>query len=150
MTLEAHLEEEIVGDAVIAGVFLDATGDPRPPEEWYFAASSLGLGDNLPVPDRPYIVWNELADNEHAEVRETSDSRTRFLQWYVYDHPGDYTRIDQILLLLKRRIKAIGDFTTPDGFVCMQSEWNGTSGQIPSDGYDSCTKFGSSQHTVNR
>ena len=150
MTLEGHLATAITEDSEIAGLFLDDAGDPRDPETWFFAASSLGLGEHPARPDCPYVVWNELADLEHPEARETSDSRTRTFSWYVYDKPGDFTLIDLILYKIKRRIKLLDHFTTAGGVVCMKSEWLGTSGQIPSDGYASSTKFGTSSHTVSR
>lgn len=150
MTLEGHLEVAITGDSEIAELFVDDEGNPRDPETWFFSSESLGKGDNPAQPERPYIVWNELSDQEHPEVRETSDARTRFFSWYVYDRMGDYTLIERILYRIKKRIKALDHFTTADGVVCSESRWLGTSGRIPSDGYDSSTKFGTSSHTVSR
>lgn len=150
MTVEDHLATAITEDVDIAAEFKDDADDPRPVEDWFYSSESIGVGENPAIPRRPYIVWNELSDTEHEEVRDTSDCRTRTFSWYVYDTVGDYTRIDRILRLIKRRVKVLGHFTTADGVVCMESRWLGTSGRIPSDGYDSSTKFGSSSHTVSR
>jgi hypothetical protein len=150
MTLEAHVLAEIEADEEIADEFRDDEGELRPFEDWMYQASSLGEGENPAIPNRPYIVWNELEDTEHRAVSETSDARTRNLLWFVYDVPGDYTRIDRILYKFKRRIKQLDHFTTADGVVCSDARWLGTSGQIPSDGYASCTKWGSSEFTVSR
>lgn len=136
MTLEAYFDTVITGDTDIAAFFA-----PRDPADWFYSASSLGLGENQPVPPRPYIVWNELSDFVHQAVKETSDARSRNFQFFVYDFKGDYTRIEAILKVLRRRIKAMAPFTTTDGVHCADAVWTLTSGQIPNDGYDSCTKF---------
>ena len=150
MSLVDHITESIFTDPQIVALAVDDAGDPRPVESWFFSSETLGEGENPVRPDHFYIVWNELSDTEHPEVQESSDARTRFFSWYVYDRVGYCDRIDNILHLIKRRVKLLGHFTTADGVVCAESRWLGTSGRIPSDGYDSSTKFGTRSHTVSR
>lgn len=150
--MEDHLATAIQTDEPIAAFFkVDdiADGDPRPPEEWFFASSSLGLGENVPVPTRPYIVWKELPDVVHQAVRETSHARDRNFQLFVYDHKGDFTRINAIMKELRRLVKGIAPFTTEDGTRCSESLWGGVSDSITDDGYDSCVRFGMATFTVS-
>lgn len=144
MTVEQKLETTIAASPVAEHF------DSRPIEEWYFASSSLGLGENAPIPDRPYIVVNELTDRVHQEVRETSHSRTRNFQIFVYDHKGDFTRINKILEDLRDVVKGLAPFSAPDGTWCSASLWGGISGQATDDAYDSVVRFGNVQLTVNR
>lgn len=150
MTLEAYVEEQISEAAAVMAHFKNPDESQRPIEEIWYASSSLGLGENPPVPPRPYMVWNELTDLVHQEVRETSDARNRNFQWFVYDHKGDFTRINEILADLRSLVKGMGDFTTEDGIRCSESHWSGISGQATDDGYDSAVKFATVRFTVNR
>lgn len=146
MTVEEHLETAITTAEAIVPHF---TAE-RPVAEWYFASSSLGLGPNLPIPDRPYIVVNELTDRVHQEVKETSHARDRNFQIFVYDHKGDFTRINKILEDLRDVVKGLAPFEAPDGTWCSASEWGGISGQATDDAYDSVVRFGNLKLTVNR
>lgn len=150
MTIEAYIEENIFQHESIMAFFKNDDDSQRPIEEWLFASSALGIGDNLPVPPRPYIVTNELTDLVHVAVKETSDSRNRNFQWFVYDHKGDFTRINEILHALRPLVKEIAPFRASDGTWCSDSHWSGISGQSTDDGYDSCVKFATVRFTVNQ
>jgi hypothetical protein len=130
--------------------FLNDDATQRPIEDWWYASSSLGLGPNIPVPRRPYIVHNELTDTVHQEVRETSNARDRPFQFYVYDHKGDFTRINNILNDLRDVVKGMAPFLAPDGTWCFDALWVGISGQVTDDGYDSGTKFATVRFTVSK
>lgn len=150
--MEEHLAQAIQTDEVIANFFHigdDPNAALRPPDEWFFGASSLGLGPNVPVPARPYIVWNEFTDVVHQAVRETSNARDRIFQIYVYDYKGDFTRINAIVKELRRLVKGMAPFTTEAGVRCSESLWGGMSGNITDDGYDSCARFGRATFTVS-
>ena len=142
--MEDHLAQAIQNDPDIQAFFGERLAD-----EWFFASSSLGLGENEPVPPRPYIVWNELTDVVHQAVRETSNARNRNFQIFVYDYKGDFTRINQILKELRRLVKGMAPFTTDDGVRCSESLWGSMSGNITDDGYDSCVRFGTAVFTVS-
>jgi hypothetical protein len=144
-TLEGYFDTAITSDPDMLEFF-----PARDVEDWFYSASAMGLGENKPVPKRPYIVWNELPDQVHRTVEETSDARNRNFSFYVYDEQGDYTRIEAILNALRNVVKSMAPFTTTDGVRCSASTWQGVSGQIPNDGYDSCTKFASVSFTVSR
>lgn len=145
--MESYLSEQLT-DAV-EDDFTD-----RDVSEWWFEASSLGLGDADAVPKRPYIVWNEGEDFEFAEVKETSNARRRRFRIYVYDEPGDFTRINRIMRNMKARVKTMAPFVIaahddePE-IRCSESVWGGMSGQIPQDGAGSCCKFGTALFTVS-
>lgn len=147
--MDAYLEAQILGDTDIANFFRTPAGALRAGEDWYYSSTSLGIGPNKAVPRRPYIVVNELADFVHHEVKETSNSRTRNFQIFVYDEVGDFTRINSIMKALRTRIKAMNGFVTGDGVRCSGSQWNGISARIQNDGYDSIARFASVQFTVS-
>lgn len=149
--MEDFLAAQITTHAPVVAFFdKDRAGRSRTPDKWFFGLTSLGLGDNVAVPDRPYLVWREGADIEHREVSETSNARTRTFNFYVYDYKGDFTRINRILETLKAFCKTLVDFTTEDGVHCSGVEWAGVSPDLPDDGYDSCTKYGTVRFTVSR
>lgn len=147
--MEDYLAQQISECEPITSQFVDDQGDPRPFESWFFESSSLGIGPNLPVPQRPYIVWNEGDDFVHQVVRNTSNARDRTFRIYVYDYKGDFSRINSILEALRDLVKQMAPFTTEDGVRCSDSLWVGISGRFLDDGYDSSTRFGTARFTVS-
>lgn len=145
MTVEAYMEQHITTFPSVVAHF-----SGRDVKDWWYESSSLGLGPNEPVPERPFIVVNELPDFVHRTVEETSHARDRNFQIFVYDERGTFTRINAIMESLREAVKAMAPFTTDGGIRCSQAVWAGISGQIPNDGYDSGTKFASVQLTVSR
>lgn len=144
MSVEDYFTQQFTEDAAIAAHFVE-----REISEWWFASSSLGLGPNIESPVKPYIVWNEGPDFVHHSVSETSNARNRIFRFYVYDDKGDFTRINAILEEIRRVAKNMAPFVTPDGIRCSASRWDGISGQIPDDGYDASTRFGTLRLTVS-
>lgn len=137
MTIEAAFSTAYTADPALAALFPD-----REPETWWFAASSLGIGENPPVPDVPYIVWNELESQPRHEVRKTSNAQWRIFTLHVYDEMGDFTRINTILRELRRITKALAPFVAPDGTRCSDSRWDGISGNLTDQGYSQNVRFG--------
>lgn len=150
MSLEDHFSVAFTGDGGVQSHFRTPQAVDRPVDEWWYASSSLALGPDNPVPERPYIVWGELSDNVHREVEESSNARTRTFRFFVYDQKGDFGRINDVLAELQRVAKGFDHFTTDDGIRCSAVAWLGISEQFPDDGYDSCTRYGTVRFTVNR
>lgn len=153
--MEDFLATKITTDPTILAEFeVDDEGNNRTVEEWFFGPSSLGLGEHVAVPMRPYMVWKENPDLEHPEVSETSHARTRSFNIYVYDWKGDFTRINRILAAVKVLVKGMAPFvvTVEDeaDIRCSGSKWNGLSQNLVDDGYDSCCRYGNATFTVSR
>jgi len=149
MTIEDHFSVAITADTGVQSHFRTPQAVDRPVDEWWYANSSLALGPDNPVPERPYIVWGELSDDVHREVEETSDASTRTFRFFVYDRKGDFTRINEILKEIKGVVKRLDFFTTEDGVRCSGVAWLGLSEQFPDDGYDSCARYGTVRFTVS-
>lgn len=145
MDFEDRLAEILFDDGALTAHF-----EARPTEEWFFALTSLGIAPNPAQPDRPYIVWKELPDQVHEEVKETSNSRFRNFQFSVYDEKGSFTRINAILNDLRRVVKNMAPFTTEEGIHCSASDHMGFSGQIVDDGYDSCVRYAIARFNVSQ
>lgn len=145
MTLEAHFTQVIKADAAL----LDMQPDDRDPDDWWYQMSSVGLGEDQPVPDRWYMVWNEGSEYVHQAVRETSNAKDRTIRFYVYDHKGDFTRINKVLEHLERIVKTMGAFTTDDGYRVSESLWLGASQLFNDDGWNSCCRYGTARFTVS-
>lgn len=143
--MEAHLVQAIAEDEAIGILF-----GGRPAETWLFAASSLGEGENPPVPPTPYIVWNELPSSPAQVVSETSNAQWRAFLLYVYDDMGDWSRINQILGELRRITKELAPFVASDGSRCSASRWDGFSGNIVDEGYHLNTRFGTARFMVSQ
>lgn len=148
--LTAYIETALTTDAEIAAIF-DQTrsGAERDVEDWYYASSSLGLGENPAVPDYPYMVWNEGNDVPFREVEKATNATRRNFRFYVYDHKGDFTRINSALRLVRNRIKLMAPFVTEEGIKCHESKWLGLSGNLVDDGYDACLRYGFGEFTVS-
>lgn len=153
--MEDFLATAITTDPDIVAEFeQDDEGNERTVEQWFFGPSSLGLGENVAVPVRPYMAWKENADLEHPEVSETSHARTRSFNLYVYDWKGDFSRINRILGRLKVLVKGMAPFVVvvdgEDDIRCSESKWGGLSPNLLDDGYDSCCRYGTATFTVSR
>lgn len=149
MAAEDFLATAISQNALVVADFRNPDNSDRPFADWYYEVTSLGIGPNLPVPQRPYIVWNEGPDFVHQEVRETSNARDRNIALYIYDFKGDFTRINRILANLRTVVKGIAPFVADDGTRCSEALWRGISAKFADDGYDSCTRYASIQLTVS-
>lgn len=114
-----------------------------------FAATSLGIGMTEPKPDRPYVVWNELASRPYDEVRETSNSESRVYTFWAYDDMGDTTRINQILSVIRRVCKDLVPFVTPEGARCTGQEYRGRGALVVDDGLGCSTRFCIVQFTLS-
>lgn len=145
MSLEDYLAVQYQSDETISDLF----GSDRTPGEWYFPSYSLDIGPNLPDPEAPYLIWNELDDFVHQAVRETSNSRNRTFTFYVYDKAGDFSRIDAILIRMREISKTMAPFVTEEGVRCSDSLWLGISRPIQREGYDEVARFGTVRFTVS-
>lgn len=143
--MEAYLAKKLTEDAEMQAFF-----DPRGPESWYFVASSLGEGENPERPEHPFVIWNELPDRTYDEVRKASNARMRSFNITVQDDKGDFTRINNILYVIRRIVKEMSPFHLEDGTICTDSLWGGISGNFTDPQYDSGLKFGIARFTVSR
>ena len=147
--MEDFLATALTTDSAIVALFNeDREGNPRNVEDWFFGTSALGLGDNVAVPDRPYMVWNEGPDVPFRTVEKATNARVRNFRIYVYDYKGDFTRINSILKLVRNRVKAMAPFTA-GSVKCHESSWAGESGNLVDDGYDSCCRYGFAEFVVS-
>lgn len=115
-----------------------------------YQAASLGVGDSPQVPARRYLVWNELASLPAASVRELSNAQFRTFQFWVYDDPGDYSGINQVLNEVRRVCRSLA-FVKVGAYVVMGQEWLGLSGLFPADpAYHVISRNGSARFAVNQ
>lgn len=149
MGLEEQLTEAITTDGTMAALFPALPSGLRAPSDWWFAASSVGIGPNVPDPPKPWMAWNELPSTPFAEVSETSDAQTRVFAIYAYGHRGDPETIYAILQQARRITKVMAPFVLPDGTRCSASTWDGISGILPSDDHDGICRFGTVRFVVS-
>lgn len=62
------------------------------------------LASTIPKPFLVYTVGN--ATNENLSEEDSTPER-QFFQVYVHDKPADYTRIDQIVIAVKAKLKNV-------------------------------------------
>lgn len=145
MTLEAYIVQNLESDAAVTALFASRTsGKP-----WLYSSGAVGEGSNPEIPEFPYVVYNELPSAPHFSVKETSNSENRFFTFHVYDHMGDFTRINDILSRLRTKFKNIAPFRTTSGGWCSDVEWQGVSGRIQDAGYHSGVRFATVRFTYN-
>lgn len=90
--------------------------------------SMFGAGAVTGAPgDKPFIVLRFMPD-----VRNPIQGTDGEVVFWVHDEPGDYTRIDEVLAL----IKAVFDNrqVSEPGAHCVR--WTGTSQDLVDDGYN--------------
>jgi hypothetical protein len=143
--MEAFMVQKIVTDEELLALF-----DPRLAADFFYASSSLGQGPVPADPPKPFMTWTELPSQPFREVRETSNAQIRSFQFFVYDEAGDFTVINQTLEVVRRIVKQMAPFTTPEGHRCSDSEWFGISGNLPADAYDGVCRFGTARFVVSQ
>lgn len=147
MTVPAHFVTAFSEDPELIEIF--GSGE----EARIYAASSLGEGEHPEVPEKPYLVWNELPSTPFAEVEETSDAESRFYTFHVYDEMGVFENIDKALRRIRRMVKDMAPFRAgddPDDDFCMATAWQGFSGRFNDRTYDSSVRFGTARFDVNQ
>lgn len=145
--MEDFLVNRLVTDAELLA--MDGL-DGRAPETWLFASRSLGIGPVTGNPVKPWLAWNELPATPFQEVRRTSNAQMRNFNLFVYDEEGDFTRINNILVVVRRIVKEMAPFTTPGGTRCSESDWIGISGNLPAAEYDGVVRFGIARFVVSQ
>lgn len=148
--LEDHLTQAITNDSLLRARF-PATSGLRPPEEWWFAASAVGIGPNVADPPTPWMAWNELPSNPFKVVSETSNAQTRAFTIYGYGKRGDPSILMDVMRDVTRIVKAMPiPFTLLDGTRCSGLDWDGISGILPADAYDGICRFGTVRFVVSQ
>lgn len=145
--MEEYLAATLTQDAELQAFF-----GVRPPEDWFYLASSLGEGEVPQMPTKPFVIYNELPDRPYDDMRRSSTTFSRMRSWNitVQDFKGDFTRINNILIVVRRIVRGMTPFQLPDGTIGVDSVWGGISGNLTDEQYDSCLKFGVARFTVNR
>ena len=147
MTVPLHFVAAFQADAELGEIF--GSGE----EARIYAASTLGEGEHPEIPEKPYLVWNELPSTPFDEVAETSDAERRVYTFYVYDEMGVFENIDAALRRIRRLVKDMPPFRAgedPDDDFCMGTKWAGLSNRFNDQTYDSSVRFGTAWFDVNQ
>lgn len=64
------------------------------------------------------------------------------VQIWVHDKKGSYAKIDRILEILRSDLEALGEIYDGSSRI-VDIRWNGDSGDLVDDGFDTNTKYGS-------
>lgn len=96
-------------------------------EDRVYQSSSLGIGDIPEKPKLPYILYTELPSFPYREVRETSNASLRTFQIYIYDEPGSFLRIEDLLELVRETLIGLAGVVSPSGARCTDVDWRGYS-----------------------
>lgn len=115
-----------------------------------YQASSLGR-DPIPAnPEHPFAQYQFLDSPRHREVYETSTATTHVVRFYVYDAPGDYSRIERVLKLISNTVAGLVGMTSPTGTRCSGAEWTGMSTDLFDRVTDTIFKFGTCRLTASQ
>lgn len=111
-----------------------------------YAAGSLGRGSGLTEipanPKKPFIVFREIDVLFENVAKDTSpDVCRRVFQVYIHDERAGYTRIDQILAVLRETVRGLTDQVSSTGARCIEATWNATSADTEDPTYDSHMKY---------
>lgn len=145
--MESFFVQKIITDAELLALPGLAGRDPS---TWFYASHSLGIGPVTGNPEKPWLAWNELPSQANREVRRTSNSQMRNFHIFCYDEEGDFTRVNDILSVVRRIVKEMAPFTTPEGHRCSDSDWIGISGNLPAAEYDGVVRFGIARFVVSQ
>lgn len=106
----------------------------------FFAPDAAGEPPNdAERPEFPWMAWKELPS---TPLLKGTNNQARIFQLFVYDEMGRWSRINRLLNRARNIWLQMAPFTTVDGLVVMDIEWQGLSGTLPADGYGGSVRFG--------
>lgn len=114
------IRSTIIGDSTLNGLGID--GD-----------NSFAVDVDTPQ-DRPFL---QLRWGSNGVGLDTVTRRN--LTIWVHDQPGDYGRIDSIILRLRSLLVALEGQSTGSGYV-VAVEWTGDSEDLTDDGHKTITR----------
>lgn len=114
-----------------------------------YQSGSLGVGTTPAKPQVPFLMYKELVSQPYAAVRETSRAKARYFQFFVYDEPGSYLRIERILQIVRENVLLLVAQVSPSGVRCIDVEWQGESGDIPDPELNTILRIGTARFTVS-
>lgn len=101
--------------------------------ERIYPRGSLGIGDNPPEPDTPYMMFAVGDGASHPEVRDTSRTVTQTLRIFVYDRKGSYMRIDEIHAAVRETLEVLSGYDDGEFWRCTEIVFTGL-GEETTDG----------------
>lgn len=110
-----------------------------------YEASALGVDDVPANPEKPYITYQELDSAAFPEVRETSQAQARIFQFFVYDERGSFTRIGDIIGVLRQTLSSLSGKSSTSGTRCTDAVFRGTSADVPDIQQNANVKFATFQ-----
>jgi hypothetical protein len=86
---------------------------------------------------RPFIVFRFVDDVPQLRDGQEVVARNQLAQVWIYDNPGSYDRIDEILAVVEDAL--VGPVAIPSAVAC---ESGGYSGELQDDDYKALTRYG--------
>ena len=126
MALRDYVYQLLANDSVLNGLGIDG--------------NSLHTVNDTDTPqERPYttIRWG----NTNPGLNASYTMIFRDFQIWVHDVPGDYTKIDNILLRIRQLLTGVEGANAGAGFVSMV-EWEGDSDDLSDDAQGTITRYG--------
>lgn len=117
-------------------LFLAVTTDPTLASFGIDNASSFAVDVDTP-PQRPFLQLRWGRNDEGLDV-----VTRRSLTIWVHDEPGDYGRIDSIILRLRQLLPVLEGMSNGAGHL-MAVEWTGDSEDLADDGHRTITRWAS-------
>lgn len=118
--MRALIRQAIIGDATISA--LGITGD-----------AAFAVDVDTPT-QRPFLQLRWGRNDEGISV-----VTKRQLTIWVHDVPGDYTRIDSIIVRLRSLLPELVGQSNGAGYL-VEAEWNGDSEDLTDDGHQTITR----------
>lgn len=108
-----------------------------------YPSGSLGHNGIPARPDYPFVQYRESGFNRVQLIRETRRTMVGIYDIWVYDSPGSYVRIKEVLPIVIENLEGIVGGSLPSGWRC--TEMLNTNGS--EDSYDPITQENSKRVT---
>lgn len=92
-----------------------------------YPTGSLGKRGIPAEPPKPYMMYKVTAEISHQAVRETSSASDLYVEIFVYDKGGSFTRINTLLDLVRENVVGLAGQTSDTGARCLDSLWTSNS-----------------------
>lgn len=107
-----------------------------------YSAGALGKGNIPAKPKFPFVVVREIDVLALNVAKDTSPNvNQKVFQIYVHDERGSYSRINNILAVLRDTVRELSDQVSDTGSRCLEAVWNGDSAETEDPTYDSALRF---------
>jgi hypothetical protein len=142
--MKALVVQTLINDPLVSEAVTTSDTEARVYSITALGREGAGVVPDIPaMPVKPFIIVMEFETTPFLEVQQTSRAANHPFRINVYDVPGDYERINQVLKAAREALLLLSGVTSVTGVRCTNSRWTGFSQELHDPDYDANFRYAS-------